>query len=127
MSIAVTLIIWLFQYGINKGRRISLQCSFVRLLLNTTILFSLLYIFRELLICFGCVGYMQTQNFVCKLLDRTFGAVWTTVSPPSGPLSLRMLFSDENGDDDESWVVPVNNIPQDWKPGDIYDTGVQVN
>ncbi|KAJ7952634.1 Expansin-like [Quillaja saponaria] len=71
------------------------------------------------------VQLCETQNFVCKLLDRSYGAVWTTTSPPSGPLSIRMLFSDD--DEDESWVVPVNNIPQDWKAGDIYDTGVQVN
>ncbi|KAJ7003530.1 expansin-like B1 [Populus alba x Populus x berolinensis] len=71
------------------------------------------------------VQLCETQNFVCKLLDRTYGAVWTTTSPPSGPLSLRMLFSDENGD--ETWVVPVNNIPNDWKAGETYDTGVQVN
>ncbi|KAJ6695907.1 POLLEN ALLERGEN ORY S 1 putative-RELATED [Salix koriyanagi] len=71
------------------------------------------------------VQLCETQNFACKLLDRSYGAVWTTTSPPSGPLSLRMLFSDENGD--ETWVVPVNNIPQDWKAGETYDTGVQVN
>lgn len=68
---------------------------------------------------------MQTQNFNCKLLERHYGAVWTTSSPPSGPLSLRMLFSGE--DEDESWVVPVNDIPEVWKAGETYDTGVQVN
>ena len=67
---------------------------------------------------------MQTQNFVCKVLDRSHGSVWTTTSPPSGALQIRMLFSD---DDDESWVVPLNNIPQEWKAGETYDTGVQVN
>lgn len=66
----------------------------------------------------------QTQSYICKLLDRAYGAVWTTTSPPSGPLSVRMLFSDENGD--ETWVVPVNDIPKNWKAGDIYDSGVQV-
>ncbi|GLT81201.1 hypothetical protein SLA2020_525990 [Shorea laevis] len=71
------------------------------------------------------VQLCETQNFSCKLLDRSYGAVWTTTSPPSGPLSLRMLFSGEDGD--ESWVVPVNNIPQVWKAGETYDTGVQVN
>ncbi|KAJ9135130.1 hypothetical protein P3X46_032344 [Hevea brasiliensis] len=71
------------------------------------------------------VQLCETQNFVCKLLDRSYGAVWTTTSPPSGPLTLRMLFSGEDGD--ETWVVPVNNIPQDWKAGETYDTGVQVN
>lgn len=71
------------------------------------------------------VHLCETQNFACKLLDRSYGAVWTTTSPPSGPLSLRMLFSSEDGD--ETWVVPVNNIPGDWKAGETYDTGVQVN
>ncbi|WCJ20708.1 Expansin-like B1 [Euphorbia peplus] len=71
------------------------------------------------------VQLCETQNFGCKLLDRSYGAVWTSTSPPSGPLSLRMLFSDEDGD--ETWVVPVNNIPHDWIAGETYDTGVQVN
>lgn len=70
------------------------------------------------------VQLCETKTFVCKLLDRSYGAVWTTSSPPSGSLSIRMLFSD---DDDEKWVVPINDIPQDWKPGNTYDTGVQVN
>ncbi|PON34061.1 Expansin/Lol pI [Parasponia andersonii] len=71
------------------------------------------------------VQLCETQNFVCKLLDRSHGAVWTTTSPPSGALQVRMLFSDDDGD--ESWVVPVNNIPEEWKAGETYDTGVQVN
>lgn len=71
------------------------------------------------------VQLCETQNFVCKLLDRSYGAVWTTTSPPSGPLQIRMLFSDDDGD--ENWVVPVNNIPADWKVGQTYDSGVQVN
>lgn len=70
------------------------------------------------------VQLCETQNFGCKLLDRSHGAVWTTTSPPTGPMSIRMLFSD---DDDETWVVPVNDIPQDWKAGNTYDSGVQVN
>lgn len=72
------------------------------------------------------VQLCETQSFTCKLLERDHGAVWTSTSPPSGPLSIRMLFSD--GDEgDDTWVVPVNNIPQGWKPGAIYDSGVQVN
>ncbi|KAA8525934.1 hypothetical protein F0562_007966 [Nyssa sinensis] len=71
------------------------------------------------------VQLCETQNFVCKLLDRSYGAVWTTTSPPSGTLQIRMLFTDDNGD--ETWVVPVNNIPENWKPGDTYDSGMQVN
>ncbi|KAL6501937.1 Expansin-like B1 [Orobanche gracilis] len=30
---------------------------------------------------------------------RTYGAVWVDVAPPSGPLSVRMLLSDESGDE----------------------------
>lgn len=72
------------------------------------------------------VQLCETQNFGCKLLDRSFGAVWTTTTPPKGPLSIRMLFSgSEEGD--ETWVAPVNDIPQDWKAGDVYDSGLQVN
>ncbi|KAI3441916.1 uncharacterized protein J3R85_001974 [Psidium guajava] len=71
------------------------------------------------------VQLCETQNYVCKLLDRSYGAVWTTTSPPSGPLSLRMLLSGDEGD--ETWLVPVYDIPQDWKAGETYDTGVQIS
>ncbi|TQD87292.1 hypothetical protein C1H46_027159 [Malus baccata] len=70
------------------------------------------------------VQLCETTNFVCIVMDRSFGAFWTTTSAPIGPLQIRMLFSD---DDDETWVVPLNTIPQDWKVGQTYDTGVQVN
>ncbi|XP_016199051.1 expansin-like B1 [Arachis ipaensis] len=72
------------------------------------------------------VQLCETENFECKLLDRSHGAVWTSSSPPSGPLSIRMLFSDED-EQNEEWVVPPNNLPADWKPGQIYDSGIQVN
>ncbi|XP_049376958.1 expansin-like B1 [Solanum stenotomum] len=71
------------------------------------------------------VQLCETQNFVCKLLDRTRGAVWTTTSPPRGPLQIRMLLSVD--DEDETWVVPVNNIPENWKAGDTYDSGIQAD
>ncbi|KAG6387956.1 hypothetical protein SASPL_153152 [Salvia splendens] len=70
------------------------------------------------------VQLCETQSYTCKLLDRSYGAVWTATSPPSGPLSVRMLLRDENGD--EKWIVPVNDIPDNWKAGDIYDSGAQV-
>ncbi|CAM8882982.1 unnamed protein product [Rhodiola kirilowii] len=70
------------------------------------------------------VQLCESRSLTCKLLERSYGAVWATSSPPSGPLSLRMLFSD--GEEDESWVIPENDIPEDWKAGDIYDSGVQV-
>ncbi|KAL6524140.1 Expansin-like B1 [Orobanche minor] len=70
------------------------------------------------------VQLCQTHSYACKHMDRTYGAVWADVAPPSGPLSVRMLLCDESGD--ETWVVPLNDIPENWKPGDIYDSGVQV-
>ncbi|TMW90997.1 hypothetical protein EJD97_014956 [Solanum chilense] len=68
---------------------------------------------------------MQTENFVCKLLDRTRGAVWTSSSPPKGQLQIRMLLSSDDGD--EKWVIPLNNIPENWKGGETYDSGIQVD
>ncbi|XP_068649496.1 expansin-like B1 [Aristolochia californica] len=72
------------------------------------------------------VQLCETENQVCKLLERSHGAVWTTVSPPKGPLAIRMLFSDGE-DGEETWVVPTNGIPSDWQPGSVYDSGVQVD
>ncbi|KAL5724324.1 Expansin-like B1 [Ranunculus cassubicifolius] len=71
------------------------------------------------------VQLCETENLTCKLLDRSPGAVWTVVTPPRGPLSIRMLLSDID-DGGETWVEPVNNIPENWKAGDIYDSGIQV-
>ncbi|URE00037.1 Plant pleckstrin region [Musa troglodytarum] len=71
------------------------------------------------------VQLCETENLTCMLLERSHGAVWAVVSPPSGPLSVRMLLS--GGDDgDETWFVPPNNIPQNWISGAIYDSGIQV-
>ncbi|KAJ6835185.1 expansin-like B1 [Iris pallida] len=72
------------------------------------------------------VQLCETENSTCKLVDRSHGAVWTVVSPPRGPLSIRMLLSGGN-EGDETWVVPVNSLPQDWQPGSTYDSGVQLN
>ncbi|CAD6223750.1 unnamed protein product [Miscanthus lutarioriparius] len=57
----------------------------------------------------------------------THGAVWAAVSPPSGPLSIRMLFSSgaPHGSD-QKWLVPTSTIPQNWTAGGMYDSGVQV-
>ena len=69
--------------------------------------------------------HWQPKRFVCKLLSRSYGAVWATTSPPAGALSIRMLLSDDSGD--EKWVAAANNLPKHWKAGGTYDTGVQVN
>ncbi|KAL5973690.1 Expansin-like B1 [Asimina triloba] len=72
------------------------------------------------------VQLCETENQVCKLLDRSRGAVWTTIMPPRAALSIRMLVS--GGDDgDETWVVPANNIPLNWTVGGVYDSGIQLD
>ncbi|TVU39060.1 hypothetical protein EJB05_12463, partial [Eragrostis curvula] len=73
------------------------------------------------------VQLCETVNLTCQLLSRTHGAVWAAISPPSGPLSIRMLFS--NGaphDGAQNWLVPTSTIPQNWTAGATYDSGVQV-
>ncbi|TKY70743.1 Expansin B1 [Spatholobus suberectus] len=55
------------------------------------------------------VQLCETQNFVCNLLDWRHGTVWTTISLSNGPLSVWMVFSDEEKGE-ETWVVPVNNM-----------------
>ncbi|KAG0545004.1 hypothetical protein BDA96_02G324800 [Sorghum bicolor] len=56
----------------------------------------------------------ETVNLTCQLLSQTHGAVWAAVSPPtpSGPLSIRMLFSSRapHGSD-QKWLVPTSTIP----------------
>ncbi|KAH7687458.1 Expansin/Lol pI protein [Dioscorea alata] len=72
------------------------------------------------------VQICETVNLTCKLLNRSYGTVWTANPPPSGPLLIKMLVSgDEDGDD--TWLVPINTIPENWKAGDSYDSGVQLN
>ncbi|VFQ85809.1 unnamed protein product [Cuscuta campestris] len=69
----------------------------------------------------------EIQNFKCKLMDRAYGAVWATTSPPCGPLQIRMLLSGNDEDAEETWVVALNNIPENWKAGEEYDSGIQIN
>ncbi|XP_078182710.1 expansin-like B1 [Carex rostrata] len=73
------------------------------------------------------VQLCETINLTCKLLERSHGATWAVGSPPSGPLSIRMLLSGDNDDNDDMWLVSANNIPQNWTAGAIYDSGMQVH
>ncbi|XP_020577846.1 expansin-like B1 [Phalaenopsis equestris] len=76
------------------------------------------------------VQLCETVSLTCKLLDRSHGTVWAVVSPPTGPLSIKMLLSGDSindDDDNDSWVAPVNNIPVNWTPGTSYDSGIQIN
>lgn len=76
--------------------------------------------------------YMQRNNLVFQYRHRIMNAnYWIGVTDQYGRLPQhpvdhfrRMLLSNENGD--EKWLVPINDIPENWKPGDEYDSGVQV-
>lgn len=73
------------------------------------------------------VQLCETVTLTCQLLSRTHGAVWATVSPPTGPLYIRMLFSSGAPRvGDQKWLAPTNTIPQNWTAGAIYDSGVQM-
>ncbi|KAL6862172.1 hypothetical protein ACP4OV_016821 [Aristida adscensionis] len=73
------------------------------------------------------VQLCETVNLTCQLLSRTHGAVWAALSPPSGPLSIRMLLSSGTlHGGDRKWLVPASTIPQNWTAGATYDSGVQV-
>ncbi|RWV90254.1 hypothetical protein GW17_00047561, partial [Ensete ventricosum] len=67
--------------------------------------------------------WMQTESLTCKLVDRSHGAVWAVALPPRGPLSARMLLSGDDGD--VTWLVPPNDVPEDWRAGAMYDSGIQ--
>ncbi|XP_058104179.1 expansin-like B1 [Magnolia sinica] len=72
------------------------------------------------------VQLCETQNLACKLLERRHGAMWAMIMPPKAPLSIRMLVS--GGEDgDETWVIPTNDIPQNWTVGGVYDSGIQLD
>eukprot|EP00252_Welwitschia_mirabilis_P002900 TRINITY_DN12909_c0_g1_i2.p1 TRINITY_DN12909_c0_g1~~TRINITY_DN12909_c0_g1_i2.p1 ORF type:complete len:222 (+),score=18.28 TRINITY_DN12909_c0_g1_i2:210-875(+) len=70
------------------------------------------------------VDFCENANLECKLGRRSHGAVWDVVRPPSGDLSVRVLVSE--GEDDEQWVTATNLIPSNWTAGALYDSGIQL-
>ncbi|MCL7039888.1 hypothetical protein MKW94_017946 [Papaver nudicaule] len=74
--------------------------------------------------------YMVTvyaQNNFTRIerdMDRIYGAVWEMKEVPQGSLSFRLFVY--NGYD-RSFVFSNKDLPADWKVGEIYDLGVQMN
>ncbi|XP_010548815.1 PREDICTED: expansin-like B1 [Tarenaya hassleriana] len=87
--------------------------------------FAFVILFQQGKTDITAVQLCENANQRCKLLERSYGAVWAAEGPPAGELTVRMLLSRDDGD--ETWVVPLYAIPSDWKPGMAYDTGVQVD
>jgi hypothetical protein len=47
--------------------------------------------------------------------------VWHTARAPAGPLQLRLVVTAGSGG---KWLRTA--LPADWRPGGVYDTGIQV-
>lgn len=56
-------------------------------------------------------------------MSRNYGAVWDTSRVPEGPLQFRWIVT---GGYDGKYVWAKSVLPQDWKVGQIYDSGVQI-
>jgi len=59
-----------------------------------------------------------------QYLSHKNGAIWGIQNPPIGSLSFRLLVT---GGYDGSWVWPRRNLlPAIWRPGSVYESGVQI-
>ncbi|XP_020263341.1 expansin-like B1 [Asparagus officinalis] len=59
-----------------------------------------------------------------KAMRRAYGGVWDIVTPPRGPINVRVLTESEN--EGQNWVRLDGVIPYYWEAGLIYDTTVQL-
>lgn len=57
-------------------------------------------------------------------MKRNYGAIWDTSKVPEGALQLRIVVA--SGYDNENWIWTNYEIPADWKNGETYDTGIQI-
>ncbi|KAB5561513.1 hypothetical protein DKX38_006470 [Salix brachista] len=56
-------------------------------------------------------------------MSRNYGAVWDSDRVPSGALQFRFVVT---GGFDGKTIWARNVLPEDWKPGMTYDSGVQI-
>ncbi|KAH9694460.1 hypothetical protein WN943_024019 [Citrus x changshan-huyou] len=56
-------------------------------------------------------------------MSRNYGAVWDTSRVPNGALQFRFVVTSGY---DGKWIWAKNVLPADWKPGMIYNSGVQI-
>uniref|UniRef100_A0A7N0U6H4 Uncharacterized protein n=2 Tax=Kalanchoe fedtschenkoi TaxID=63787 RepID=A0A7N0U6H4_KALFE len=59
-----------------------------------------------------------------RFMSRKFGAVWDTSQVPEGPLQFRLIVT---AGYDGKYVWAKSVLPQDWKAGQVYDSGVQTD
>ncbi|KAK7262172.1 hypothetical protein RJT34_29734 [Clitoria ternatea] len=59
-------------------------------------------------------------------LRRVYGAVFDFANPPKGEIHLRFQAGNCGGENFKLWLESKVAIPANWKPGDTYDTKVQL-
>lgn len=57
-------------------------------------------------------------------MSRNHGAVWDTSRVPAGALQFRFVVTSGY---DGKWIWAKSVLPNDWKVGVVYDSGVQIN
>lgn len=72
----------------------------------------------------GAVDVSQASSGSAIGMFRNYGAVRDTSNAPKGPLIFRLTMI---GGADRMMLVTEKPIPADWKPGMVYDTGVQIS
>ncbi|KAL0560942.1 hypothetical protein IC582_001360 [Cucumis melo] len=59
-------------------------------------------------------------------MKRNYGAIWDINKQLEGALQLKIVVTSENNQI-ENLYWAVNDLPEDWENGEIYDTGIQIN
>ncbi|KAK4848161.1 hypothetical protein QYF36_009919 [Acer negundo] len=66
----------------------------------------------------------QVGSSSWKYMTRNYGAVWNTSRVPNGELQFRFVVTSGY---DGKYIWAQHVLPENWKPGMIYDSGVQIN
>ncbi|KAL2490582.1 Expansin-like A2 [Abeliophyllum distichum] len=69
------------------------------------------------------IDVAQVSSANWKFKSRKYGAIWDITNVPNGPLQFR--FSVTSGFDGK-WLCAQSVLPEDWKNGVVYDTGLLI-
>ncbi|XP_062190781.1 expansin-like A3 [Phragmites australis] len=70
------------------------------------------------------VEVAQVGSSDWRFMARVYGPVWSTDRAPAGPLQFRVVVT---GGYDGKWVWAEQEVlPANWRPGQVYDTGVRI-
>ncbi|XP_044508026.1 expansin-like A1 isoform X2 [Mangifera indica] len=67
------------------------------------------------------VAQVASSNW--GFMSRNYGAIWDTSRVPNGALQLRFVVT---AGYDGKYIWAKNVLPADWKPGVVYDSGIQI-